>query len=282
MTAGWVEALKRYEVNVGVSIDGRRADHDRFRVDHQGRSSFDATEATIECLVKESDRYPWLRPSTISVLHRDADYRGTYSYLRGLGVRSMHFLLPDRNADASISEDEAAALGRGLLAVFEAWLTEDDPDINIRFISEMLGHLQIGRSQAPLRRHRKHNQIIVARSDATIAIDDSLIPALGWYREAQAFPIARHTLRDVLGDPIFGMLDAERSRLPEGCQGCQWTQVCGGGDLENRYSAARAFNNPSVYCDTYKTLYQGICRTLVENGYPPSELALRFGVPEFA
>jgi uncharacterized protein len=284
MTEGWLEALKRYQVSVGVSIDGRRTDHDRFRLDHRGRSSFDITETTIKRLMDESPTYPHLRPGTISVLHHEVNYRETYQYLRGLGIQSMHFLLPDRSANDETPEfeTEAAAIGRGLLDIFEAWMVEDDPDINIRFISETLGHFQIGGPEVPLRRRRKRNQILVARSDQTIAIDDSLIPALAWYEKVPVFPIGQYTLRDVFRDSVFGLIEEEGNRLPDDCTGCPWTRICRGGDLENRYSKARGFNNSSVYCATYKILYRGICDFLVENGYPQPEIDLRFGVFDHA
>lgn len=284
MTEGWLEALKRYQVHVGVSIDGRRADHDRFRLDHQGRSSFDATETTIKRLMDASAEHPHLRPGTITVLHHEVDYRETYRYLRGLGVQSMNFLLPDRSGDDSTPkiEAEAKAIGKGLLDIFEAWMIEDDPEINVRFISETLGHFQIGGPQESVRRRRKSNQILVAHSDETITIDDSLIPALEWYKTVSEFPIAQYSLRDVFRNPIFGLLEAEINRLPDGCAGCPWIQICRGGDLENRYSSARGFNNPSVYCSTYKILYQGICEFLIQNGYPQPEIDRRFGVLDLA
>lgn len=276
MTEGWLEALKRYQVSVGVSIDGYRADNDRFRLDHQGRSSFDATETTIKRLVKESVEYPHLAPSTISVLHHEVDYKETYSYLRGLGVESMHFLLPDRSADdRSVEVDaEAVAIGLGLLDIFEAWMTEDNPNIEVRFISETLGYFQLNNKQDLVRQSRKKNQILVARSDETIAIDDSLIPALDWYKAVEDFPIAKNTMRDVFSNPIFNNLEAEEKRLPDGCVQCKWAQLCAGGDLENRYSVLNGFNNPSVYCSTYKVLYQGIYEMLIDNGYLKPEADL--------
>ncbi len=280
MSEGWFEALKGYQVNVGVSIDGRRADHDRFRLDHQGRSSFNATETAIKRLMDASTQYPHLRPSTISVLNSEVDYRETFRYLRGLGIESMHFLLPDRSADdrTPALEAEAKAIGKGLLTIFEAWMIEDDPDINVRFISETLGFFQIGGPRKQLGRRRKSNQILVARSDETIAIDDSLIPALDWYKTVPEFAIAQNSLRDVFRSPIFGLLENEENRLPSGCVGCPWTQICRGGDLENRYSTTRGFDNPSIYCSTYKVLYQGICELLIQNGYPQPEINRRFGV----
>lgn len=283
LTEGWIEALKRYRVQVGVSIDGRRADHDRFRLDHQGRSSFKVTEKAIQRLQLEMEDYPHLRPSTISVMHHEIDYVATYKYLRDLGVQSMHFLLPDRSADdgGPDGDAEAADIGQGLLDIFRAWMVEDDPDIKIRFISETLGHFEIGGPQVQVRA-RKSNQIVVARSDETVAIDDSLIPALDWYATVPEFPMGRSTLREVLADPVFTLLEEEKNRLPDGCAGCQWSPVCRGGDLENRYSKTRGFNNPSVYCAAYKILYRGVCDLLVENGYPEPEINQRFGVLDLA
>lgn len=284
LTEGWLEALKRYGVHVGISIDGRREDHDRFRRDHRGDTSFAATEETIKRLMVASATYPHVRPGTISVLHPSVDYHEAYRYLRGLGVRSMHFLLPDRKVDGgeAMAQGEADAIGKGLLDIFEAWLIEDDLDVQIRFISETLSQFEIGAPVIKAPRRRKSNQILVARSDNTIAIDDSLIPALELYQTVPEFPINRHNLQDVLSHPIFERLETEKSKLPDDCTGCSWIPLCGGGDLENRFSRSRGFNNSSVYCSTYKVLYRGICDLLVDNGYPLTEVRQRFGHFEHA
>ena len=38
-------------------------------------------------------------------------------------------------------------------------------------------------------------------------------------------------------------------RLPDDCEGCRWSEVCGAGHLPSRFSAARGFNNRSTYCE---------------------------------
>jgi uncharacterized protein len=274
----WLNAFIEHRVSVGVSIDGRQPDHDRYRLDHRGRSSFCKTEETLRRLVAESVKHPVLRPSTISVLDPDVDYTETYRYLRSLGVRYLHFLLPDRNADSASPEiDEIARrIGHGLHDLFVAWLTEDEPTVEVRIFSELLGLFEVGASLSPKPRHKKANQILVARSDGTVTIDDTYLPALDWYAAAPEFKIADTSLKGVLADKIFRLLDAETSRLPDACGQCTWRQLCRGGDLENRFSRARGFNNRSVYCETYKTLYAGMCNTLLENGYPTAELERRF------
>ena len=65
--------------------------------------------------------------------------------------------------------------------------------------------------------------------------------------------------------------------FPGGCTGCRWRQVCRGGDFENRFSTRNGFDNPSVYCDAYKVMYQNVCDELVRNGYPADLISAKFG-----
>lgn len=274
----WVEQLAEHRVGVGVSIDGPRADNDRFRLDKRGRSTFLKTEQAIRRLVEAYDRGAPL-PATISVLHHGSDYREIYRYLRGLGVRELGFLLPDRDANDAdfIASGAAAAYGRCLADIFSAWLAEDNPQVRIKFVDQMLAHFRRGVTPDDMfRRPRKSNQIIIARSDGTVAVDDSYIPALSWYRDTPVYSMRRHSLREFLADPIFQRIEQATGSLPSGCQDCRWRQVCRGGDIENRFSDARDFDNPSVYCDAYKVMYQAVCDELASNGYPAELIADKF------
>ena len=46
--------------------------------------------------------------------------------------------------------------------------------------------------------------------------------------------------------------------LCQQCQTCPVLAFCGGGYLPNRYSAARGFDNPSVFCTDLETLIRHI------------------------
>src|SRR3546814_6742976 len=72
--------------------------------------------------------------------------------------------------------------GRCLSEIFEAWLAEDNEAVHIKFIDQTMVHFR--RRVAPgaiFTRGRKSNQVVIARSDGTVAIDHSYIPALDWY-----------------------------------------------------------------------------------------------------
>ncbi len=275
----WVAAFIEHGVGVGVSIDGPQAANDRFRLDHRGRSSFRKTEQAIQRLVEAHESGGPL-PSTISVLHSGNDYRGVYRYLRALGVKDMTFLLPDRNADdvEFISSGAAKQYGSCLSDIFYEWLGEDNKEVHINFVDRLLPHFRpdVAPSQV-FWRPRKTNQVVIARSDGTVAIDDTFIPALSWYAGTPVYSTDKTTLREFLADPIFQEIEETGKLLPSGCTGCRWRNACRGGDLENRFSARKGFDNPSVYCDAYKVMFQYMCDELVRNGYPADLVTAKFG-----
>ncbi len=49
--------------------------------------------------------------------------------------------------------------------------------------------------------------------------------------------------------------------LPQGCRACPERDTCGGGHLPHRYSSARGFDNPSVWCADLLKLFTHLrCR----------------------
>jgi uncharacterized protein len=280
LTDKWLSILCKHRVKVGVSIDGGRIAHDRYRLDRRGRSTFDRTERNLKTLAKVGEGVPGrdINLSTISVLDARNDYTGIYHYLRGLGVRRMSFLLPDRNFDDHFSGGEETALryGQLLFELFVAWLTENCPGVEIRFISEFLRRLGVRESTSAQQQKRCElsadkkwaRQVLIVHSDEIVTVSDSYIPALTWYKSTPQCSIHDSSLRGYLMNGIFDEIERATTSLCAKCEKCKWKLICKGGDLENRFSKANGFENPSAYCDGYMWFYQNACNLLVENGYP--------------
>ncbi|WP_231289559.1 radical SAM protein [Thioalkalivibrio sp. HL-Eb18] len=271
----WLALFHEYGVHVGVSIDGDRAANDRFRLDHQGRSTFQQVEGNLQRFLAWADAGNGRGVSTISVMDHRNDYAEVYRYLRSLGVRQMSFLLPDRNRDDGFSEpgETGERYGECLADLFQAWLAEDDNDIFVRQISEVLQHLQVredsdveGDPSAGGR--REGFQIVVMHSDGSVSVNDSFLPALDWYSRTPRYSIYQHTLGEFLDDPIFEDVERIQASPATVCRSCEWRGICRGGDIENRYSAENGFDNPSIYCHGYDRYYRDIRDTLIRNGYP--------------
>lgn len=286
LTDKWLSALCKHRIHVGVSIDGGRAAHDRYRLDHRGRSTFEKTEKNLKALAnRASDSAEYIGPATISVLDCRNDYTEVYRYLRGLGVRRMSFLLPDRNLDDGFSSNEESArkYGESLFQIFEAWMTEDDPGVYVRFVSEILQNFQLRETDSLEPPHDQHplesskqkqwaRQIVIVHSDGSVGVSDSYIPALEWYRRTPECSIHDSSLREFLMNDIFDEIEKATTLLSAKCQDCEWKRICRGGDLENRYSKKNGFDNPSVYCEGYQWFFRKACDLLIENGYPAENI----------
>lgn len=279
----WLALFEKYRVNVGVSIDGDQAVHDRFRLDHAGKSTFDKTVSNLRALVDWADRLGRARPSTISVMSAQADYRSQYRFLRSLGVKNMSFLLPDRSYDSIECEaqaGEANEFGSRLNELFDAWFEEDNIDVKIRQVENVMQHFQAASPRDAAGEdaingegiEKRDYQVIVAQSDGSVTVDDCYIPALDWYTKVRAPLASETTLARFLNQEEFIEVDALTAAAPEKCRKCDWLGVCGSGDLAHRYSKENGFDNPSPYCDAYLRNFTHIAGRLVADGYPEGQL----------
>jgi len=50
VTSKWIDLFNKYKIQVGVSIDGPKEYHDKYRVDHYGNSSHEREERGIKLL----------------------------------------------------------------------------------------------------------------------------------------------------------------------------------------------------------------------------------------
>jgi len=85
----WCEFLAREKFLVGISIDGPRELHDRYRVDRGGRGSFDKVMDSIKRLQDWHVEY-----NTLSSVTADCarDPAGVYQFLKSTGTRFMQFI----------------------------------------------------------------------------------------------------------------------------------------------------------------------------------------------
>ena len=277
-TPEFAKVFKRHEVNVGISLDGGQIANDRFRLDHNGKSTFDRIVRKLSEMNDDGFGPSGKGVSCIAVLDSRNDYADTYRDLRSLGFKSLSFLFPDRSQNAAFSDgDSAQKYGQELSKVARAYFSEDDERIYVRQVNQVLNFFQ---RHHPIpaqleNRGQKRNyvefEIMVIHSDGTISLNDSYMPALEWWKESPKLHVSTSTVRQFVDQEIIGVLNRELAKLPKDCQWCKWRGICRGGEAENRFSLESGFANSSVYCEGLKEFYETMVQCLVENGYPRSE-----------
>jgi uncharacterized protein len=276
----WCQLLDEHQVSVGVSLDGPKAVNDIYRVDHHGRSTYEATAEGLRTL----QRYQATHGATfglgsLTVIDPRHDYADIYRhFVDELGLRRVGFLLPDCSHDTFAAFNAPPErFGQVLVDLFEAWRRH--PVADVTNLSRTLDFYRAGSgpamtsSSAVAAREAGlsvvGNQVIVIHGDGAVAVDDTLMPALGWWNNERRAHVSGTSLREFLKRPFFGEIQHATRTLPETCTSCTWQNVCHGGDVENRFSLDDGFARRSVFCEGLAMYHAHVKSYLAVNGYPP-------------
>jgi uncharacterized protein len=239
---------QRWQVNFGLSFDGPRGVNDRHRVDHAGRSSFDAVERAVQLLSSPVGRPLW--GGVLAVIDLRSDPGETYGYLRDLQPPSIDFLLPlghhDLRPPGKVDRLDTTPYADWLLQVFELWYSERPQPIRMRRFRDIVA-LHLGATKSSEEWGLQPVDFIVVETDGSIEAVDTLKITYPGACDL-GMDIFRHSFDDALSSPK--VLERQRRwlNLCDVCQRCDVVGVCGGGYFPQRYSNAAKFANPSVYC----------------------------------
>lgn len=269
----WLDLFDKYQIGMGVSIDGPKEYHDKYRVDHRGRGSYDRVVEKIRFYQVESQKRNLPPLGALSVINPEISGRECYRlFVDEIGINSFNFLLPDSNYDNPPVHD-VPHYGRFMCEVLDEWTQDDNPKINVTFAASALGLFFGGQSLSyGIGPSANDNLPLI-----TIASNGDLSP-VDELRSTD--PTMMHTanvvntsLKAFLDFPIFQEIVTAQQYLPEVCQACCWEKLCGGGGIVNRFSQANRFDNPSIYCEGLKDFYTALmaymlkCNVSVEQLY---------------
>lgn len=241
----WIEVLKRYNLRVGVSLDGPPEIHDLSRFDHAGRGSY---TQVVQGLRKLQENRVF--SSVLTVINPTQSGLEIYRHIRSLGVKNMNFLLPDVTHDSRLQfypDLGATPISDYLIPIFDAWFDEDDPNVVIRLFNAILTYLMGGSANFEAIGNHCENYLVID-TDGNIQANDALKVCDSGISES-GLNVARHGFDDLhLGLPLVNRLVHEGLPLSAQCQACAERDICGGGAVTTRYAKANGFDNPSVWC----------------------------------
>lgn len=267
ITDRWIELFAKYEVGVGVSMDGPQEYHDVDRLDKKGKGTHVSVTKGLEKLKKAYNdgimQYP---PSLLSVINPDFDGGKVYRYfVDELGIKKMNFLLPDLNHDTIGSNiNKMNSFAKYLISVFNEWVKDDNPDIKIRMIEESL---------LPIILDEEYKQalhptyVFVINSDGTISVEDTLVTTGDYNKINIGLNVKDIHFKDFVNSKQSQNYYNHLVRMiPDDCKTCCWSRICRGGRPTYRYSSVKGYNNPSVYCDALKSYFTKIIEYMADNG----------------
>jgi len=244
----WAELFRANGVSVTVSLDGPRARHDHFRVDHKGQGTFDKVMTGIHCL-----RNAGIEPGILAVCDPSLDPEElTEFFVRELKFSHFDILIPDFN-----NNDKAPSIANFYTKLFDLWIDRYAPEgVSIRIPKSMAMSLLGGEAHSESIGFGPIQTVTLLTDGALEPLD--VLRVAGNGATKTSVNIKTHKIQDAARDPVWLEAYHASLNLADSCQACPYVHACGGGYLPHRWSDERRFDNPSVYCKDLKIIFQHI------------------------
>lgn len=262
----WGVFLAENDFLVGLSVDGPKAVHDRYRVDRAGRPTFDAVMRGLEVLQRHEVRH-----NALTTVHRANGGKGrdVYRFLTGKGFDHIQFIpIAERSAGESLAgapqQDmapqnkvtewsvAARAYGKFLCDVFDLWFKDDVGRVSVQFFDVQLG-LWMGQPSALCVFAKTCGNSLALEHDGSLYACDHYV-----YPDYKLGEIGETPLREMLWSDrqaAFGQ-DKEAS-LTAQCRACEFRFACNGGCPKHRFGTSKSGEAAHNYfCESYTAFFR--------------------------
>jgi uncharacterized protein len=296
LTDGWCRFLKENHFLVGISIDGPKDIHDRYRRDRNGNGTFDQAVRGLKLLQKHKVAYNVLACVSRETAKKPLE---VYHFFKNEGIEFIQFApvverLPDVVSSrhglhlagpAALDREEQQSevtpwsvipeeYGDFLIAIYEEWVRQDVGKIFIMNFEWAL-NAWIG-NPSPVCIHAKQcgRSLVIEHNGDVYACDHCVYP------EYRLGNILTETLTDLAAKSLqsgFGV--SKETALPRWCRECEVLAACQGGCPKHRFRKTY-YDEPGLHylCKGYKKFflhirkYLSVMTQLLENDLPVSHV----------
>jgi len=292
----WCRFLKRHNFAVGISLDGPKDIHDRYRQDRSGNGTFDRVMHGLKLLQKHGVEYNIMASVGRETALRPLD---VYRFFKAEGVEFIQFTpIVERLPDASAGERGLRLSGPAMLdredphtevtpwsvipeeygdfliAVYEDWVRNDVGTVFVMNFEWALNAWIGNPSPVCIHAGQCGRSVVLEHNGDLFACDHYV------YQE--------YRLGNILSDDLMAMVEMSRrsgfgvhkeSALPKWCGKCEVLAACRGGCPKQRFLETYQGDAGLQYlCAGYKKFFRHIRKylramtTLLENGLPPSRV----------
>jgi uncharacterized protein len=255
----WCDLFERWDVGLGLSIDGPKYIHDAARKTRSGRGTYEKAMSGVDCLRRRNIPF-----YVITVLTKAAllDPEGMFAFYEEYGIQDVGFNVEEEEGihkKSSLTSD----FDEGLIIKFFARFTELVKDrqfpIAVRELEETLTSIRYFQLEGPL------NNLVIPFGIITIDVRGNVFtfsPELAGHSSDE---FATFSIGNIFTDAFIDLenstiLDRMQTQINLGidlCRAeCKYFSVCGGGAPSNKI-----FENGTFACT--ETMYCRLTRKRV-------------------
>jgi uncharacterized protein len=296
LTDEWCEFFKQNGFFVGLSLDGSREIHDRYRMNRGGQPTFDAVMKGLRLLHKHEVEYNILACVAKETAYRPLD---VYRFFKEQGIEFIQFTpvierMPDKKAQdhklwlampAALDHAEPntqvtpwtvdpEAYGDFLIAVYEEWVRKD---VGNTFVMNFEWALNawIGNPSPVCIFARQCGRAVAVEHNGDVYACDHYV-----YPEYRLGNLLAGELGQMVDQSVASGFGPHKEKtLPQWCRECEVLKACWGGCPKHRFMMSPQ-DEPGLHylCAGYKKFFMHIRKylramtTLLENGIPVSRV----------
>ncbi len=270
LNADWCRFFNDNRFLIGVSIDGPRDIHDAYRVNKEGRPTFDKVMDGINQMAKFRVEY-----NTLSVVNDKSEGRGAevYQFLKSIGSRFMQFLpaveyvLPAGSSrrpvivkpgtEGSVMAPwSVSALGYGhfLTDIFDVWVLSDVGTYFVQAFDETLARWVGAKPGLCIYSETCGDALVVEHNGDVYSCDHFVYPEfrLGNILEDDLIDLYRSQKQ-------FDFGINKRNNLPRQCRRCEYYFACRGECPKHRFIKTKiGEENLNALCEGFKHYYSHV------------------------
>ncbi|PRY23583.1 uncharacterized protein CLV78_10473 [Aliiruegeria haliotis] len=264
----WGTFLAENGFLVGLSIDGPKKIHNRYRIDRAGRPTFDAVMRGLEVLQRHGVDH-----NALTTVHRANSGKGKeiYRFLKGVGFDYLQFIpIVERSAregdglasapqvdmdpgnsvtDWSVSP---RAYGKFLCDIFDSWYRNDIGEVFVQFFDVQLG-LWMGHDAGLCVFAETCGNGLALEHDGSLYSCDHYV-----YPEYRLGKIGETHLRDMVWtdrQDSFGQ--DKKNGLTQQCRDCSFRFACNGGCPKHRFAVNKLGEaGHNYFCESYTMFFR--------------------------
>lgn len=258
------KTLVKNSIHIGISLDGVKNVHDKYRVDHRGKGSFDKIIDNFKYVKKYQNRV-----SIITVLSLELDPEEYIQFLLDHDIDGLNLILLEANYEKlppgynCLEDRDQVLYGKWLVKLFDAWVKGiEKRRIKIDIFDLILG-LLMGENVGNQFFGKGINDVVTIETNGAIETVDILrITENGITRND--LNVSSNSIEELINENIFSEYYFAHHNLCNECQSCSYKEICGGGMYVHRYNPQNGFGNPSVYCQDIKHIVSYINNYLIQ------------------
>ncbi|UCC99237.1 MAG: anaerobic sulfatase maturase [Phycisphaerales bacterium] len=248
---GWCRFFHENKFLLGISIDGPKEFHDRYRLDHSGAGTFERVMRSIECCKKHQVEFSALvLLNNLNVEHPQE----LFNFLVENDLTYLQFIpcvetdsATGRPADFSITPKQ---YGDFLCALFDLWYDYGPEKLNIREFDSLLTHYVMGNHTICTYSKRCEGFVVIEHTGDAFC--------------CEFFVESAWRLGNILETPLERLANSAEKRsfarykekLCNKCLVCRHLDICRGGCMKDRARwNDEDLTRESYFCESYRQFF---------------------------